>query len=306
MKKIPMMIDTDPGIDDAVALAIALFDERLDVKLLTTVAGNVSADKTTTNLLKLLAFLDKKVPVAKGAEGPLIRARIDASEVHGDSGMDGYDFPEANEHLFVENHAVVEMFHVLMTQEEPITLVTIGPLTNIALLLRMYPQCKVNIKEIVMMGGNLGRGNTGIFSEFNFVADPEAAKIVIESGLPLTLVPLDVGLKVAILPEDSERIKRMGKTGDMIYHLFRNYRSGSFVTGLNMFDSCAIAYLLEPEMYTVVKTYVAIETQGEFTSGASIIDVENYLGQKNNCCVCVDIDQKKFNSWFLTAIKACH
>ena len=306
MKKRPIIIDTDPGIDDAVAIAIALFDERLDVKLITTVAGNVSVDKTTMNLIKLLTFLGKEVPVARGAERPLVRPSIDASEIHGDSGMDGYEFPEAKEVLLVENHAVVEMFQTLMKQEEAITLVTIGPLTNIGLLLRMYPQCKTKIKEIVMMGGSLGRGNTGVLSEFNFAVDPESAKIVFESGLPLAMAPLDVGLKVAILPEDSEQIKQMGKTGDMIYHLFKNYRSGSFLTGLNMFDSCAMAYLLAPEMYTVVETYVAIETQGEFTSGASVVDLEGYLEQKENCRVCVDIDQKKFKNWFMTALSKCN
>ena len=306
MKKRPIIIDTDPGIDDAVAVAIALFDEQLDVKLITTVAGNVSVAKTTANVLKLLPFFAKEVPVAKGAERPLIRSRMDASEIHGDSGMDGYAFPEVNECLLVENHAVIELFQTLMRQEEPITVVTLGPLTNIGLLLRMYPQCKTKINEIIMMGGSLGRGNTGVLSEFNFAVDPEAAKIIFESGLPLALAPLDVGLKVAVLPEDSEKIQQMGKTGDMLYHLFKNYRSGSFATGLNMFDSCAMAYLLEPEMYTVKEAYVTIETQGTYTAGASIIDLDGYLGQEPNCRVCVDIDQKKFKNWFLDALSQCN
>lgn len=195
MKKQPIIIDTDPGIDDALAIAIALFSGELDVKLITTVAGNVSLEHVTNNTLKLLSFWEKDIPVAAGADRPLIEPLVDASNVHGVTGMEGFDFPEPKKELLLEEHAVNAMRRVIMESPEPITLVPIAPLTNIALLFTMYPEVKKNIKEIVMMGGSAGRGNKGVMSEFNIATDPEAAKIVFDSGLPIVMAGLDVGWK---------------------------------------------------------------------------------------------------------------
>ncbi|MFD1901274.1 ribonucleoside hydrolase RihC [Enterococcus termitis] len=300
-----IIIDTDPGIDDAVAIAAALFDESLDIKLFTTVGGNVSVDKVTKNLLKLLAFWNKDVPVAIGSGRPLLREAIDASEIHGSTGMDGYDFATSKYELLTKNHAVIEMYKVLMDSKEKTTIVAIGPLTNIALLLRMYPECVERIEELVLMGGSLARGNTGVLSEFNIAADPEAAKIVFESNLTLTMVGLDVGEKALILAEDCQKLKKMNKTGDMINQLFNSYGSGNMEVGLHMYDGCAIAYLLAPEMFDVRETYVAIETQGALTAGATLVDLNGYLGRKANCRVCVDLDSVQFKQWFFDAIGKC-
>ena len=304
-KKRPIIIDTDPGIDDAVALGIALFSETLDVRLITTVAGNVGIQYVTDNLLKLLTFWNLQVPVAKGAASPLIRAVKDASDVHGVTGMAGYEFPAPNMDNLLDMTAVEAMHKTISESQEAITIMAIGPLTNVALLLREYPDIKQKIKEIVLMGGALGRGNFGILSEFNFGVDPEAAKIVFESGIPLVVAALDVGLKALVYPEDSEKIKEMNKTGDMMYYLFKKYRGGSFSTGLKMYDSCAVAYLLAPEIFTVQEVYTAIEVHGEYTAGASIIDLKGSLGQQPNSRVCTDIDEVKFKEWFLKAIEAC-
>ncbi|MGX7245395.1 ribonucleoside hydrolase RihC [Enterococcus quebecensis] len=306
MKKLrKIIIDTDPGIDDAVAIAAALFDERLDIKLFTTVAGNVSVDKVTKNLLKLLAFWNKDVPVAIGSDRPLLREAINASDIHGSTGMDGYEFPESKYELLTKNHAVIEMYKVLMDSKEKTTIVGIGPLTNIALLLRIYPECVERIEELVIMGGSLGRGNQGALSEFNIAADPEAAKIVFESRVPLTMVGLDVGEKALVLSKEREEIQKMNRTGNMIDHLFKKYRGGSLDKGLKMYDGCAIAYLLAPEMFEVKETYVAVETQGTLTAGATLVDLDGYLGKVANSRVCVDIDEQLFRQWFLEAIEKC-
>ena len=273
----PIIIDTDPGIDDALAIAIALFSEELDVRLITTVAGNVSLEHVTNNALKLLNFWGKDVPVAKGAAHPLIEPFIDASNVHGVSGMEGYDFPEPKEELLLQEHAVNAMRRVILESREPVTLVPIAPMTNIAQLLIMYPEVKENIREIVIMGGSAGRGNKGVMSEFNVATDPEAAKIVFASGLPIVMAGLDVGWKALVYPEDSEKIKMMGKTGEMAYCLFKRYRGGSFQTGLKMYDSCAIAYLLQPDLFQVEETYVDVETQGQMTRGCTVVDHKGYL-----------------------------
>ncbi|MGG4553725.1 ribonucleoside hydrolase RihC [Paenibacillus humicus] len=306
MNKRPIIIDTDPGIDDAVALAIALYSEKLDVRLITTVAGNVGLDKVTLNALKLLKFFKKDIPVAMGADRPLIKAPIDASNVHGSTGMDGYDFEEPSKELLLQENAVNAMHRVIMESEQPITLVPIGPLTNIALLLRIYPEVKEKIAEVVIMGGSTARGNAGVMAEFNIFADPEAAKIVFHSNLPVVMVGLDVGLKALVYPEDSERLKDMNETGQMIYQLFQKYRGGSMKTGLKMYDSCAIAYLLQPEMFTVADTFVDIELSGSLTSGCTVVDLKGYLGQENNAKVCVDIDPQMFKTWFLDGLSKCN
>lgn len=306
MSKRPIIIDTDPGIDDALAIAIALFSEELDVKLITTVAGNVSLENVTLNTLRLLHFFEKDVPVAKGAAEPLIVEFVDASNVHGKTGMEGYDFPEPKQELLLEEHAVNAMRRVIMESPEPVTLVPIATLTNIALLFAMYPEVKTNIREIVMMGGSATRGNKGVMSEFNIATDPEAAQMVFQCGLPIVMAGLDVGLKALVLPEDSEEIKKMNKTGDMAYHLFKRYRGGSFGTGLKMYDSCAIAYLLCPELFEVVETYVGVELHGTMTAGCTVVDLRGYLHKEPNAKVCMDIDGEKFRAWFKEAISKCN
>ncbi|MEH7385796.1 ribonucleoside hydrolase RihC [Bacillus sp. JJ1521] len=306
MNKRPIIIDTDPGIDDAVALAIALFSEELDVKLLTTVAGNVGVDKVTYNTLRLLKYFNKEVPVAIGANEPLIRPAVDASNVHGASGMEGFDFEEPTYDLVLEENAVNAMYRVIMENDTPITLVPIGPLTNIALLFKVYPEVKEKISEIVLMGGSASRGNMGVMSEFNMHVDPEAAKIVFNSGVPIVMAGLDVGLKALVFPEDSAQIKEMNNVGKMIYSLFQKYRGGSMKTGLKMYDSTAIAYLLKPEMFEAIDTYVDIELNGEMTAGCTVVDLKGYYKKPSNAKVCMDIDQDMFRNWLLDSLRRCN
>lgn len=306
MNKRKVIIDTDPGIDDAVALAIALHSEELDVKLITTVAGNVSIEHVTNNALKLLTFWDKKIPVAMGAHTPLVRNFVDASNVHGLSGMDGYDFGEPNRDNLLTIPAIEAIYQTLEQSEELVTLVGIGPLTNFALLLRVYPDCVNFIDEIVIMGGSASRGNKGVMSEFNIATDPEAAKIVFDSGVKITMAGLDVGWKALVYPEDSLKIKEMNITGEMIYQLFQKYRGGSLKTGLKMYDACAIAYLLKPEMYEMVTTTVDVELAGELTSGVTLVDLKGYLKKPHNADVCLDINQPMFKEWLLQALEKCN
>lgn len=305
MKKRPIIIDTDPGIDDAIAIAIALFDETLDVRLLTTVSGNVSVDKVTDNLLRLLKFWGKDVKVAKGARKPLVRVNEDASSIHGSSGMDGYEFPPVTYENLLKEHAVVALRDELLRSDEKITLVPIGPLTNIALLLSTYPEVKEKIEEIILMGGSAGRGNYGVLSEFNIGFDPEAARIVFESGLKITMAGLDVGLKALVFHEDSLEIKAKNKTGEMVYALFQKYRGGSLKTGLKMYDSTAIAYLLKPELFDTVYTHVTVETEGTYTKGATLVDLKGYLKKDPNVTVCLDIKQQEFSQWLKQALAKC-
>lgn len=304
MKKIPIIIDTDPGIDDAVAIAVALNSEALDVRLITTIAGNVDVTKTTNNTLKLLNFFGSNINVAVGANTPLVREATEAKDIHGESGMDGYDFKEIDYSNLITDTAVNAMYKEIM-KTDGIVLVPIGPLTNIALLLRIYPDVVSRIKGIVLMGGSTTRGNKGVMSEFNIHCDPEAAKMVFNSGIHITMCGLDVGFKALVFPEDSLKIKSLNETGNMIYSLFQHYRSFGLRNGLKMYDSCAIAYLLKPDMFTTVESFVDVETKGELTSGCTVVDLKNYMKKEPNCTVTIDIDQEKFREWLIDSLSKC-
>lgn len=298
MKKRPIILSTDPGIDDAVAVVLALFSEELDVKLICPIFGNVSLANTKANTEKLMTLYKKTPKIVTGSSRPLLREAIDASEIHGESGMDGYDFPEAT--IFADHsRTAVQAMHEVVSQEEQTTLVGIGPLTDIALFLHLYPEDLAKIDQIVVMGGSLGRGNYGVLSEFNFAADPEAAKMVFDSGVPIQVAPLEVGDQAKIMPEVTEKLRGFGEIGEMIYQLFTKYRSGSFEAGLNMYDALAIALILKPEMFELVSTRVEIETTAALTYGASLIDLNNYLELPANAEVAINVDAEKFEQWFV-------
>lgn len=299
INKRSVIIDTDPGIDDAVALAAALFCDSIDVKLITTVSGNVSIDYTTDNVLKLLEFFKKDIPVAKGASRPLTRKAVHCGEIHGETGMAGYEFPTTTKKI-IEKNAVEALREFILNSNEKITLVAIGPLTNIALLLATYPEVKSNIEQIVLMGGSSGRGNHTPSAEFNIYVDPEAAKIVFESQVKILVCSLDI-TSVATLDLDTiNKLKVMNKVGDMFYSMFNHYRGGSVSKGgLKMHDLTTIAYLDNPDLFKSVDTFVDIETLGEYTRGFMVVDLKGTYKMENNATFCTEIDIEGFRKWML-------
>lgn len=294
--RLPIILDTDPGIDDAAAIAAALFAPELDLQLITTVAGNVSVEKTTHNALQLLYFWQADVPVAQGAAAPLVRPLRNAASVHGESGMDGYDFA-ATSRQPLEKPAYTAMRDLLVSAPEPVTLVAIGPLTNIALLLSQYPECKFNIRRLVIMGGSAGRGNFTPNAEFNIAIDPEAAASVFRSELEIVMCGLDVTNQAVLKPELLEKLPVLNRTGKMLHALFSHYRSGSMTTGLRMHDLCAIAWLVRPDLFMLKPCFVAVETQGKWTAGTTVVDIENRLGQPPNVQVALGLDVAGFQRW---------
>ena len=292
----PIILDTDPGIDDAVALAAALFAPQCDLRLITTVAGNVSLEKTTRNALQLLNFWQADIPLAQGAATPLLRPLHSAADVHGESGMDGYDFVE-HQRQPLAKPAFQAIRDVLLASPEPVTLVTIGPLTNIALLLSHYPECQFNIRRLVMMGGSAGRGNFTPNAEFNIAVDPEAAARVFNSGLDIVMCGLDVTNRATLTPEFLATLPTLNRTGNMLHALFSHYRSGSMTTGLRMHDLCAIACLVRPELFTLKSCFVAVETLGSYTAGTTVVDLDGKLKQPPNARVALDIDINGFRHW---------
>ncbi|KGI40905.1 ribonucleoside hydrolase RihC [Clostridium tetani] len=300
-KKTKIILDTDPGIDDAVAIVAALFSPKIQVELITTVSGNVDVDKTTENALKILEFLNKDVPIAKGARKPLMRELDDASDIHGDSGLDGYNFGKITRKTD-EKPAIDKMREVIINSEEKITLVAIGPLTNIALLLSSYPEVKDKIDKLVIMGGSASRGNKTPAAEFNIYVDPESANIVFKSGINIVMCGLDITNNAIFKEEDINYIKNLNKTGYMLYSLFKCYRSGSFKKGLRMHDLCAIAYLDKPEIFKAVSAKVDIETKGEHTLGATVVDFDNYSNGKAQVKVCMELDVEDLKKWFFSIL----
>lgn len=303
MKKIPLIIDTDPGIDDAAAIVNAFNSDNLDVKLITTVFGNVDIEKTTNNALKLVEFMKKDTKVAKGAsKGIFFENIIDASEVHGESGMDGYDFKEPTLKIY-DKVAVEAIKEVIENSEEKVTIATLGALTNIALFLLVYPELKEKINEIVVMGGSLSGGNTNTVAEFNIYNDPHAAKIVFNSGIRVVVFGLDVTRKSVISPEGLEKLKNGTEISKMCYSLFKNYRSEGIVNGLIMHDSTTIAYLVKPALFKYEEKYIDVATEG-VALGSFVSDYYTIRNKdkKANVVYAVDVDSKEFEKWIVENI----
>lgn len=299
MKPRSIIFDTDPGIDDAAAIVIAVRNPNLNVKLLSTVGANVEVEKTTMNALRLVELLEADIPVARGCGEPLLKTLEPCPEIHGITGMDGYDFPPVTGQP-LKKHAVEAMRDMIMESEEKVTLVVIGTHTNIAILLRMYPEVKEKIAEIVTMGGGLTGGNTNSTAEFNIYNDPHAASIVFNCGLPITMLGLNVTNNAVLYREDAEKIDRSGKAGHMLYSLFEHYRGGSLDSGLRVHDACTVAYLLHPELFTAEMLSVEVATEG-VAAGTTVSDFRAVQrGEKTpNVNVCMEVDTEKFRQWFV-------
>ena len=296
-----IIMDSDPGIDDAVAISTALTDPQLELVLITTVAGNVTVDKTTKNALTLVDFFQKDVPVAMGATDPLIKKFEDAARIHGESGMVGYDFPAPTSKPLAKS-AVLALRDALMASKEPIILIPTGAYTNIALLLREYPEVKPKIKQIIAMGGSLGRGNMTSAAEFNVFTDPHAAKIIYNAGIPLVMVGLDVTLKGRISDETTAKLGELGRAGKMLHDIIgKDFDHDE--TGTAIHDLQTLFYLECPEAFETKDYWIDIITEGPAV-GETVADIRAaYHDGKTNAKVCVDIDTKAFNDWLLHKVK---
>ena len=308
MKKIPIIIDCDPGHDDAIALILAFAREELDVKAVTVVAGNQTVDKTLNNAKKILSFIGKHPPLAAGAAKPLVRELVTAPLVHGESGLDGPEIPDPD--FDEEPVPALELLRrTIMESPEKITLVPTGPLTNIALLFSAYPEVKKNIYQISLMGGGLEMGNWTASAEFNIFVDPEAANIVFNSGLPITMAGLDVTHRAMILPEEVDKLRNMGgKVPALVAGLIDFYgkfhaMQGSFA-GSPLHDPCAVAWLVRPEIFSAKPYRIDIETSGVHTAGMTLSDNRPWTDAKPNALVLLDLDRQAFIDILFDACKS--
>jgi pyrimidine-specific ribonucleoside hydrolase len=311
-KKIPIILDGDPGHDDAIAWVMAFAEEKLDVRGVVTVAGNAPLKKTTRNMLQIMtligSFADiKGVPLAEGCANPLCGEPFEIPvEVHGESGLDGPVLPEPTAALS-ELGGVELMAKLLQESEEPITLVPTGPLTNIAGLLLAHPELKPKIAHISLMGGGMLMGNWTPAAEFNILVDPEAAKVVFESGIPITMAGLDVTEKAYVTPEDFERIRALGGNvaeivAEWLEFFYRFHQKFGYV-GAPVHDPVAIVALIKPEILEIKDVYVQIETSGEYCRGATIGDFLGKAGQKPNARVIMNINREAFVDMIVDSIR---
>lgn len=303
----PVILDCDPGHDDAIAMMTACASPEMEILGITTVAGNQTVEKTTLNARKIAAFLDLEVPVAAGAEKPLFRDLIIAPEVHGVSGLEGPVFPEPEGEP--ESCSASELIARLVRKSvQPVTLIPTGALTNIALFLTAYPELKANIARISLMGGGIEGGNWTPAAEFNILVDPEAADIVFRSGLPITMAGLDVTHKAILTREDTERFRNLGNSAGKLTAELLDY----FVTfheenfpqfgGSPLHDACAVTVLVRPDLFTKERLYVAVDTDGELTLGATAADRRIGFGPKPNTDVLTGIDRPGFVDFLLDRI----
>jgi inosine-uridine nucleoside N-ribohydrolase len=295
---VPILLDCDPGHDDAIALFLALASPELELLGVTTVAGNQTLDKTTANAIRLLDAVGRpEISVAAGADRPFVRERYVAAYVHGESGLDGPDLPPPSR-APDSRHAVELLAETLSAAERPITLVPTGPLTNIALLLAIHPGIVDRVERVVLMGGAIAEGNVTPAAEFNIWADPEAARRVFESGLDLTMVGLDVTHQALVGEPEAERMRAAGRAGGIVADLLgfygRFHREQYGWAGSPIHDAVAVAHVARPGLLETKFRRVDVDCSWELSRGRTLVDLWERMGQPPNCHVATGIDAPGF------------
>ncbi|MEI7744535.1 MAG: nucleoside hydrolase [Chloroflexota bacterium] len=307
---IPLIIDSDPGLDDALAIGLACASPEIRLLAVTTVGGNADVTRCTENALRLLHLYGRDdVPVAEGAAGAILGDIVRATEVHGESGIGTTVLPPAVNAALPEG-AVALIARLLEASPEPVAIAPIGPLTNIALLLRLYPQLAPKISHICLMGGSIGEGNTTASAEFNVIADPEAADVVFRSGVPITMIGLDVTHQALLDRAASAALRATGTRSGAVaagltdYALDRNLEwSGSTTTAIH--DAVAIAHLMVADLVAVAPYRVDVDTGHGPARGRTVCDGLPYRlrrrGVAPNADVGIVIDRRRFERLLIDA-----
>ncbi len=301
---IPVLLDGDPGHDDAMAWMLAAASPALKILSVTSCSGNQTIEKTTYNALRVMALLGINAPMAMGGT-PMLGKEMPVPAVHGASGLDGADLPEPKQ-APVDLPAVELMAQVIRSSPDPVTIVPTGPLTNVAALFAAHPELKSRVERISLMGGGIAHGNWTPAAEFNILVDPEAADMVYRSGVPIVMAGLDVTEKAMLMPSDFDRIRAVGGKvstviADLLEFFFQFHKSLGY-PGCTIHDAVAVAYLYAPELFTGTDMYVAVETGGRYTRGATIGDVHNLWGKAPNAHVLTGVDREGFADLFVEAV----
>lgn len=294
----PIILDCDPGHDDAIAILLAASHPAVELLAITTVAGNQTLDKCTLNARRVCTVAGLSVPIARGAAGPLSGELVVAPEIHGESGLDGPSWPAPT--VEVSDEPAVELMRRgLLAHPVPVTLVPTGPLTNIAELLTSYPEVRPKIREIVLMGGSTARGNVRPYAEFNIYVDPEAAAVVFASGLPVTMVGLNTSHQALVTPTVVDRLRALGTpvaamSADLMTFFAASYAAVEGFPSPPLHDPITVARVIDPSLVKTVPAYVAVETDGTHTRGATVVDFGNRTGTAPNAEVAVELDVERF------------
>jgi inosine-uridine nucleoside N-ribohydrolase len=305
----PIVLDCDPGHDDAMAILLARSNPAVDLLAITTVAGNQTLEKCTLNARRICTVAGiEDIPIAAGAQAPLRRPLRVADDVHGDSGLDGPRFGEPTVDV-VREHAVDLLARLLRECPGPVTLVPTGPLTNIALLLDRFPEVRDNVQQIVLMGGSVDRGNVTPYAEFNIYVDPEAADVVFRAGLPVTMVGLNVTHQALVTEAVVARLAAVGTTlARVCVELMTFFRSTYHdlwgFAGPPLHDPVAVARVIDPTLVECVRAPVAIETTGEHTRGATVVDLHHRSGDPDNALVATRLDAPRFWDLLVEAVRS--
>ncbi|HVU66862.1 MAG TPA: nucleoside hydrolase [Ktedonobacteraceae bacterium] len=302
-----IILDCDPGHDDAVALLLAAHHPEIDLLAVTTVAGNQSVDKTTRNALKVCSLAGlQHIPVARGLDRPLVRPAKHAPDIHGESGMDGPDIPEPTMEPLA-THAVDLLIELLLNSAGDITLVPTGPLTNIAAAMSKEPAIIPKIKAISLMGGAIGLGNVTPAAEFNIHTDPEAAAIVFGCGRPITVSPLEVTHQALATEEIVARLRGANRrvatfVADLLVFFASTYHRVFGFTAPPLHDPCAVAAVIDPAILKADMMHVEIETAGTWTAGSTVCDVHGVLGLPPNARVGYGLEVERFWEMVIEAV----
>ena len=294
MKDYYVIIDCDPGIDDAMAIMNAVNSENIEVKLISTVSGNLTIEETMKNASKLVELFKVDIPVAEGAKQPVKRQSVYASMAQGTKGMGGYTFPKPKTKPFVLKSPDAIHYFLSENPAKNTTLMCIGPMTNIANLLKKFPDAKDMISRIVFMGGSKDEnGMTEPYREFNVAYDPEAMQIVFDSQIPLVMVPMELGHIAYFTPEEQGKIKRANAIGEIFYKMFSKYKDFHVgELGAAVHDSCCALYLSNPEIFRVEEARVSIDYHKQVGKEYGFINCD-FTSKKPNALVCVDVDVEK-------------
>lgn len=298
-----IIIDTDPGHDDALAIMLAVKSQQLDIQAITTVAGNATIDKTTRNAQAVLNLIGGKLPIFSGFPQPTKRKLITAT-VHGKSGLDGFDTTQTA--FTVTQNAPQKIIEIVRSFPNEVTILTLGPLSNLARAFQIDPELPLLISQIVMMGGAIAvPGNKNRVAEFNFSVDPEAADIVFRARVPKILVPLDVCNDVVLQIADFQKMKNQ-VIRETVVPMMKKFMTGLMkdegTSGILVYDALAAYFLLNPGAYTLTPMHIFIETKGKHTFGMSVAERRKYKKVQPNVGVVTALDQLQFRTDFIRIV----
>lgn len=296
-RTISCILDVDPGHDDAVAMLLAYASPAIELEAILTVSGNQIESKTTQNALKIGSLGEINCPIYRGMEGPMVRKLFTGDFIHGETGLDGAELPLTKE--VEKEHAVWFLTHVLPTFKQPVTMIITGPMTNLAMALRINPSIRHHIENIVFMGGAYGLGNATSSAEFNIYADPEAAQIILQSGIPFSMIGLDVTHQALITDKVMERFAEVGSgIGTVMVPLLNFFKSRYdevfHFDYAPLHDPIAVAYVIDPTIIETADAFVEVETMPGICYGRTVCDLEGVSRRTANGKVGIKLDTERF------------